>query len=148
MQAHPSCGHCIIVHKLISRCTIFKLSMFCFQEDKSTLSKYKEAVEKRLHILEEQGYVYAYETISNWDHAMYVSNLGNASQGGCVENLYNCYASLRAASFEWVTSMHIWPHKLRVNGQDWNQEKHRIRQIWNTDKADLWKSAPAHGHFM
>jgi len=35
------------------------------QEDKSTLSKYKEAVEKRLHILEEQGYVYAYETISN-----------------------------------------------------------------------------------
>jgi len=36
------------------------------QEDKSTLSKYKEAVEKRLHILEEQGYVYAYETISNW----------------------------------------------------------------------------------
>ena len=38
----------------------------CLQEDKSTLSKYKEAVEKRLHILEEQGYVYAYETISNW----------------------------------------------------------------------------------
>merc|ERR1719178_450154 len=35
------------------------------QEDKSTLSKYKEAVEKRLHILEEQGYVYAYETINN-----------------------------------------------------------------------------------
>jgi len=35
------------------------------QEDKSTLSKYKEAVEKRLHILEDQGYVYAYETISN-----------------------------------------------------------------------------------
>lgn len=35
------------------------------QEDKSTLSKYKDAVEKRLHILEEQGYVYAYETISN-----------------------------------------------------------------------------------
>jgi len=35
------------------------------QEDKSTLSKYKEAVEKRLHILEEQGYVYAYETIVN-----------------------------------------------------------------------------------
>lgn len=33
------------------------------QEDKSTLLKYKEAVEKRLHILEEQGYVYAYETI-------------------------------------------------------------------------------------
>ena len=39
--------------------------LFCLQEDKSTLSKYKEAVEKRLHILEEQGYVYAYETISN-----------------------------------------------------------------------------------
>merc|ERR1719167_1387246 len=35
------------------------------QEDKSTLSKYKDAVEKRLHILEDQGYVYAYETISN-----------------------------------------------------------------------------------
>jgi len=35
------------------------------QEDKSTLVKYKDAVEKRLHILEEQGYVYAYETISN-----------------------------------------------------------------------------------
>jgi len=35
------------------------------QEDKSTLVKYKDAVEKRLHILEEQGYVYAYETINN-----------------------------------------------------------------------------------
>lgn len=34
-------------------------------EDKNTLSKYKDAVEKRLHILEEQGYVYAYDTISN-----------------------------------------------------------------------------------
>lgn len=34
------------------------------QEDKSTLVKYKDAVEKRLHILEEQGYVYAYETIN------------------------------------------------------------------------------------
>ena len=41
-------------------------NIFYLQEDKSTLSKYKEAVEKRLHILEEQGYVYAYETISNW----------------------------------------------------------------------------------
>ena len=37
----------------------------CLQEDKSTLVKYKDAVEKRLHILEEQGYVYAYETINN-----------------------------------------------------------------------------------
>jgi len=35
------------------------------QEDKNTLSKYKDAVEKRLHILEEQGYVYAYDTIAN-----------------------------------------------------------------------------------
>ncbi|XP_023343699.1 serine/threonine-protein kinase unc-51 isoform X2 [Eurytemora carolleeae] len=35
------------------------------QEDKATLNKYKDAVEKRLHILEEQGYVYAYETILN-----------------------------------------------------------------------------------
>ena len=35
------------------------------QEDKSTLVKYKDAVEKRLHILEDQGYVYAYDTISN-----------------------------------------------------------------------------------
>lgn len=35
------------------------------QEDKDTLKKYKDAVEKRLHILEEQGYVYAYETIVN-----------------------------------------------------------------------------------
>jgi len=34
-------------------------------EDKSTLNKYREAVEKRLHILEDQGYVYAYETIVN-----------------------------------------------------------------------------------
>ena len=42
------------------------IDLFDLQEDKSTLSKYKEAVEKRLHILEEQGYVYAYETISNW----------------------------------------------------------------------------------
>ena len=41
------------------------IDLFDLQEDKSTLSKYKEAVEKRLHILEEQGYVYAYETISN-----------------------------------------------------------------------------------
>ena len=41
------------------------IDLFALQEDKSTLSKYKEAVEKRLHILEEQGYVYAYETISN-----------------------------------------------------------------------------------
>ena len=50
-------------------CNILPIQDFtyflCFQEDKSTLSKYKEAVEKRLHILEEQGYVYAYETISN-----------------------------------------------------------------------------------
>jgi hypothetical protein len=29
------------------------------------LHRYKEAVEKRLHILEEQGYVYAYDTIVN-----------------------------------------------------------------------------------
>lgn len=35
------------------------------QEDRSTLCKYKQAVETRLHILEDQGYVYAYETISN-----------------------------------------------------------------------------------
>jgi len=35
------------------------------QEDRATLNKYKDAVEKRLHILEEQGYVYAYETIVN-----------------------------------------------------------------------------------
>jgi hypothetical protein len=35
------------------------------QEDKAVLNRYKEAVEKRLHILEEQGYVYAYETIAN-----------------------------------------------------------------------------------
>lgn len=34
-------------------------------EDKATLNKYKEAVEKRLHILEEGGHVYAYETIVN-----------------------------------------------------------------------------------
>lgn len=43
---------------------VLELTLY-FQEDKSTLSKYKEAVEKRLHILEDQGYVYAYETISN-----------------------------------------------------------------------------------
>jgi hypothetical protein len=42
-----------------------------------------------------------------------------------------------AASFKWVTSMHIRPHKLRGNGQDWNEERHPIRKIWNTDKADL-----------
>jgi len=35
------------------------------QGDKNTLLKYKDAVEKRLQILEEQGYVYAYETIAN-----------------------------------------------------------------------------------
>jgi len=35
------------------------------QEDRDTLMKYKEAVEKRLEILEEQGYVYVYETIAN-----------------------------------------------------------------------------------
>lgn len=33
------------------------------EDDKITLNKYKEAVEKRLHILEEQGYVYAYQTV-------------------------------------------------------------------------------------
>ena len=57
------------------------IDLFDLQEDKSTLSKYKEAVEKRLHILEEQGYVYAYETISNWG----CLRLGHASQEGCVD---------------------------------------------------------------
>lgn len=31
-------------------------------EDKKSLAHYKDAVEKRLHILEQQGYVQAYET--------------------------------------------------------------------------------------
>jgi len=35
------------------------------QDDKNTLIRYKDAVEKRLQILEEQGYVYAYDAISN-----------------------------------------------------------------------------------
>jgi serine/threonine-protein kinase ULK/ATG1 len=34
------------------------------EEDKQALVKYKEAVEKRLHILEQQGFVQAYETVS------------------------------------------------------------------------------------
>ena len=32
------------------------------EEDKSALVRYKDAVEKRLHILEQQGFVQAYET--------------------------------------------------------------------------------------
>ena len=55
-QDLTKCGFEVQLHRII---------YFDFQEDKSTLSKYKDAVEKRLHILEEQGYVYAYETISN-----------------------------------------------------------------------------------
>ena len=35
------------------------------EEDKNALAVYKEAVEKRLHILEEQGFVMAYPTINN-----------------------------------------------------------------------------------
>lgn len=35
------------------------------EEDKSALTVYKEAVEKRLHILEEQGFVMAYQTLTN-----------------------------------------------------------------------------------
>jgi hypothetical protein len=34
------------------------------EEDKQALLRYKEAVEKRLHILEQQGFVQAYETTS------------------------------------------------------------------------------------
>jgi serine/threonine-protein kinase ULK/ATG1 len=34
------------------------------EEDKNALVRYKEAVEKRLHILEQQGFVQAYETAS------------------------------------------------------------------------------------
>lgn len=34
-------------------------------EDKNALAVYKEAVEKRLHILEEQGFVMAYQTTNN-----------------------------------------------------------------------------------
>ena len=35
------------------------------EEDKNALAVYKEAVEKRLHILEEQGFVMAYQTLNN-----------------------------------------------------------------------------------
>ena len=35
------------------------------EEDKNSLTVYKEAVEKRLHILEEQGFVMAYQTLNN-----------------------------------------------------------------------------------
>ena len=35
-------------------------------EEKNSLTKYKDAVEKRLQILEEQGYVHAYETMNHW----------------------------------------------------------------------------------
>ena len=35
------------------------------EEDKNALKVYKEAVEKRLHILEEQGFVMAYQTLNN-----------------------------------------------------------------------------------
>jgi len=35
------------------------------EEDKNALALYKEAVEKRLHILEEQGVVMAYQTLNN-----------------------------------------------------------------------------------
>lgn len=34
-------------------------------EDRNALSRYKDAVEKRLHILEEQGFVRAFETTSH-----------------------------------------------------------------------------------
>ncbi len=34
-------------------------------EDKDVLNKYKDAVEKRLHILEEQGFVQAFPTFSH-----------------------------------------------------------------------------------
>lgn len=37
------------------------------EEDKKSLAHYKDAVEKRLHILEQQGYVQAFETTSYWD---------------------------------------------------------------------------------
>ena len=36
------------------------------EEDKKSLAHYKDAVEKRLHILEQQGYVQAFETITYW----------------------------------------------------------------------------------
>ena len=35
------------------------------EEDRNSLTVYKEAVEKRLHILEEQGFVMAYQTLNN-----------------------------------------------------------------------------------
>ena len=37
------------------------------EEDKNALVRYKDAVEKRLHILEQQGFVQAYETASYWE---------------------------------------------------------------------------------